>query len=422
MEPFTASRAGAWIETKLNNTVKHYDWGSPEWIPELMGLPNEDGSPWAELWMGVHPEGPSMALLAGEKPLLHELIARDTRRYLGDAASYGGLPFLFKILAAARPLSIQAHPDLARARAGFAEENRRGVALNAPNRNYKDPNHKPEILCALTPFTAMGGFREIREIGRLLEALNCPVLAPLLTGLNRASSAAEGLRDFLGALLGLGPEARGELTRRALALALEEAPAGFEAEWKYAAYFAELYPDDPAVIAPFYLNLFQLQPGEAVYIPSGVLHAYIHGLGVELMANSDNVLRGGLTPKHIDLPELSRILTWAPMKPEILHPTEAGPGLTAYNTPAREFRLFCLAGNMGPGTRGVSPSFPDRGPLIVLAVQGEARLRFRGAAATGELTLNRGESAFVAARQPGEELDIAGASTLYAAGIGASPA
>jgi mannose-6-phosphate isomerase len=267
----------------------------------------------------------------------------------------------------------------------------------------------------------MGGFREIKEIARLLEALNCPVLTPLLADLNGAASTAEGLRDFLTALLGLGPEARSELTRRVLSLASEQAPAGFAEEWKYTAYFAELYPDDPAVIAPLYLNLFQLQPGEAIYIPAGVLHAYVHGLGVELMANSDNVLRGGLTPKHIDLPELARILNWIPMKPEILHPTEAGPGLASYDTPAREFKLFRLAGNAAAPL-----SFPDRGPLIALAVQGEARLRFKGAAGAEELTLNRGESAFIAARQSGEDLDISGTFTLYAgssaAGLAAGPA
>jgi mannose-6-phosphate isomerase len=136
---------------------------------------------------------------------------------------------------------------------------------------------------------------------------------------------------------------------------------------------------------------------------------------VELMANSDNVLRGGLTPKHIDLPELTRILAWAPMKPEILHPTEAGPGLAAYNTPAREFKLFRLAGS-------APLSFPDRGPLIVLAVQGEARLRFSGGAGVEELTLKRGESAFIAARQSREELEITGASTLYAGSFAAGPA
>jgi mannose-6-phosphate isomerase len=401
---------------KLENTVKHYDWGSPEWIPGLLGLPNKEGKPWAELWMGVHPAGPSAAILAGESPLLSDLINQDPPRYLGEAASSGGLPFLFKVLAAGKPLSIQAHPDLVQARSGFAEENRRGLALNAPDRNYKDPNHKPEVLCALTPFTAMGGFREIRDIERRLEALDCPVLAPLLAGL-KGAEAATGLRECLTTLLSLGPDARRALTRRALALASEQAPDGFEDEWKYIACFAELYPDDPAVIAPLYLNLFHFQPGEAIYIPAGVLHAYICGLGVELMANSDNVLRGGLTPKHIDVPALASILHWVPMKPEIVHPKEAGPGLAVYDTPAREFRLFRVEGN-----RSAVLSFPERGPIVMLSVRGKARLRFRNSIAAEELTLNRGDSAFIAARQAGEGLDISGDCVLYAAGTGASPA
>jgi mannose-6-phosphate isomerase len=397
---------------KLNNTVKYYDWGSPEWIPDLLRQPNTDGKPWAELWMGVHPEGPS-ALAAGGLSL-PDLINQDLHHYLGEAASFGNLPFLFKVLAAGKPLSIQAHPDLAQARSGFAEENRRGLPLAAPNRNYKDANHKPEILCALTSFTAMGGFREIPEIVRRLDALNCPALRFPFAALKQVS-AAEALRDFLTALLGLDPEARRELTRRVRALPSEQGPVEFAGEWKYAAFFAELYPDDPAIIAPLYLNLFHLKPGEAVYIPAGVLHAYIHGLGVELMANSDNVLRGGLTPKHIDAPELTRVLNWVPMKPEILHPVEAGPGLSAYNTPAREFRLFYIEGN------GASHSLPGRGPVIALVTEGEARLRFKGGAGIEELALNRGESAFVSARRPGEELNISGAFTIYAAGTGEPP-
>jgi mannose-6-phosphate isomerase len=401
---------------KLENTVKHYDWGSPEWIPGLLDLPNKDRQPWAELWMGVHPAGPSAAILAGENPLLPDLINRDPSRYLGRAVSFGGLPFLFKVLAAGKPLSIQAHPDAAQARSGFAEENRRGLALNAPDRNYKDPNHKPEVLCALTSFTAMGGFREIKDIKRRLEGLDCPALAPLLADLKRAETAA-GLRGFLTALLSLEPDARKALTRRALALKSEQAPAGFEDEWKYTACFAELFPDDPAVIAPLYLNLFHLQPGEALYIPAGVLHAYVSGLGVELMANSDNVLRGGLTFKHIDVPALASILNWVPMKPEILCPEDAGPGLAVYDTPAREFRLFRIEGN-----RSAALSFPGAGPVIALALRGKALLRFGSGGGTEELTLNRGESAFIAARRTGEALEIFGDCTLYAAGTGASPA
>ncbi|MDR0602484.1 MAG: mannose-6-phosphate isomerase, class I, partial [Treponema sp.] len=158
---------------KLGNSVKHYEWGSPGYIPRLLGLDNSGGEPWAELWMGVHPGAPSRVLRGEEEIPLAELIAEDPALYLGKEAAerFGGLPFLFKLLAAGKPLSIQAHPNLAQAREGFERENRAGIALDAPVRNYRDPNHKPEIVCALTPFTAMFGFREPGEIRGLFRAV-----------------------------------------------------------------------------------------------------------------------------------------------------------------------------------------------------------------------------------------------------------
>jgi mannose-6-phosphate isomerase len=385
---------------KLDNTIKRYDWGSPEWIPRLLGLPNDGpepraepraepwAEPWAELWMGVHPEGPSK--LAVPPGLLPELIARDPERFLGaeTAKDFGGLPFLFKLLAAERPLSIQAHPNLAQARAGWERENSLGIPPGAPNRNYRDPNHKPELICALSPFTAMAGFREPEEIRSLLRLFGCPVLAPLLNALDAPSESAAGeapLRRFLEALFALGPEARLALGAHARGFVRGNPPPRYAEEWKLAAQFAELYPEDPALIAPLYLNLLTLQIGEAMHIPAGILHAYVRGFGAELMANSDNVLRGGLTAKHIDIGELSAILRFAPFKPEILRPAALGGSLEAYPSPFGEFSLYRLRG------RGAEAPFPLRGPAILLALEGEISI-------PGEnLRLKPGESAFVSA-------------------------
>jgi mannose-6-phosphate isomerase len=390
---------------KLKNPVKHYDWGSPEWIPRLLGLSNEGGEPWAELWMGVHPEGPS-ELVSGGPRLLPELIRQDPVRYLGEAVAreYGGLPFLYKLLAAARPLSIQAHPNRDQAKKGWA----RG------DRNYRDPNHKPEIICALTPFTAMAGFREPGEIRKRLAfgfargtSLQKAPLAPLLAALETPAPSSptadeDALRRFLAALFSLPPETRQALSDYVRTRALKDPSDEYAEEWKYAAHFAELYPGDPAIIAPLYLNLLTLKPGEAMNIPAGILHAYIHGFAVELMANSDNVLRGGLTPKHIDVAELTSILRFAPYKPEILRPSpgENTPGLSRYSSPFREFSLYRM-------TR--ETPFPVCGPAIVLVVEGELTIP------TENLVLKRGESAFIAA---GEPPVFSGDYTLYVAGTG----
>jgi mannose-6-phosphate isomerase len=284
---------------KLQNAIKPYDWGSPFFIPELLGLENSEGGPWAELWMGVHPGGPSMVRREGEAPLaLSRLIEEDPPLYLGPelAESRGGLPFLFKFLAAARPLSIQAHPSLNHAREGFERENRAGLPLAAPHRNYKDPNHKPELVCAISPFTALAGFREAGALGEFLAELfrESPGVYGEAPGLFADALARDGgeperLRAFLEALFTLSPETLGLLGARLR----ETGKRRDRAEWKLAGALAEAHPRDPGMLAPFYLNLISLSPGEALYLPPGILHAYIEGFALELMANSDNVLRGG---------------------------------------------------------------------------------------------------------------------------------
>jgi mannose-6-phosphate isomerase len=411
---------------KLNNTIKRYDWGSPKWIPELLGLSNDGGEPWAELWMGVHPEGPSeLAFPAGSvsdgSMLLSGLIGQDRARYLGEdvAGEFGELPFLYKLLAADRPLSIQAHPNLTQAKAGWERENSLGIPLKALNRNYKDANHKPEIICAITPFTAMAGFREPGEISKGLKAFGFPRLTSLLTALETGgdvrSDAAVGeqaLRRFLAALFALPAETRRALGEYARSRG-KDASGEYAEEWKYAGWFAELYPADPAIISPLYLNLINLKPGEAMNIPAGILHAYVYGFGIELMANSDNVLRGGLTPKHVDPGELTRILRFAPFKPEILSCGKNSPGLFRYPSPCREFSLYRMIGKGGISGEG-AVSFPLSCPAIVIVVEG--KLVITAACNGGKLSLKRGESAFIPPGNP--PLVFSGDYIAFIAGTG----
>ncbi|MDR3302920.1 MAG: mannose-6-phosphate isomerase, class I [Treponema sp.] len=387
---------------KLENQVKHYDWGDVDWIPSLLGKANPEKRPWAELWMGVHAEGPSQVDEGGRRVPLPALIEQAPRLYLGEAVerTFGTLPFLFKILAAGKPLSIQAHPDLAQAAAGYQRETEADIPLAAPNRNYKDANHKPEILCALTPFMAMCGFRHAAAIEQRMTAFAHTASGVLKTAFEALcvhlwnSDERAALRDFLKALLELPLD-----TRQALSAYAAATPPS-DRETRLVAHFAQLYPNDPAIIAPFYLNVIELRPGEAVYLPAGVLHAYISGLGVELMANSNNVLRGGLTPKYVDVAELLSILRFSAFKPQILTPQ----GIT-YQTPCREFALSVLRNDAG------ALSFSEQGPAIVIVTEGAALI----SCSNGEETcaLAQGEAAFIAAHD--QNVTISGTYTLYSA-------
>jgi len=404
---------------RLHNLIKNYDWGSPYFIPQFLGFPG-DGTPCAELWMGSHAGSPSRVELPDGFTGLGEFIARDVRRYLGEktAERYGSLPYLFKLLAAGKPLSIQAHPNPDQARRGFDLENGNGLAPDSPNRNYRDPNHKPEIVCALTPFTGMCGFREPREIGKLFAVFlgdNPPNVlregfAPLLLALETPDTAS-ALRSFLAMLFDISAAVREALTE--FVLRREEATGSKtgktlahepeDCEWELMRSFARQYPGDPAIIAPLYLNVFRLQPGEAVFLDAGVLHAYVHGFAVELMANSDNVLRGGLTPKHIDVPELMKVLDFSPLKPRILKP-EPVPCFT-YPVPCDEFSLTVMRGTDTPA------ALPLDGPSICIVTEGAASI-------DGDI-LQKGVSIFVPPPGPGEKrLILQGFYTMYIASIG----
>ncbi|MFJ8664088.1 mannose-6-phosphate isomerase, class I [Streptomyces sp. NPDC093795] len=379
---------------RLVNTVRPYAWGSTTAIPELLGIA-PSGEPQAEMWMGAHPGAPSRT----ERGSLNALIDADPVRELGPRSveKFGPrLPFLLKVLAAGAPLSLQVHPDLAQARAGHAAEEAADVPIDAPHRTYKDANHKPELICALTPFEGLCGFRTPAEAADLIAALGVDSLKPYVDLLHAHPEEA-ALREVLTALLTADPEEMAHTVAEATAAA--DRLGGAHAPY---ASLAHHYPSDPGVIAAMLLNRVRLQPGEALYLGAGVPHAYLDGLGVEIMANSDNVLRCGLTPKHIDVPELLRVVRFEPTDPTVLRPEASPSGEEVYDTPTDEFRLsrFARAEGAAP-THLTSPT-----PQILLAVAGRPK--------AGEVTLAPGESVFVPA---GETTELSGAGTIFRATV-----
>ncbi|MFF4457679.1 mannose-6-phosphate isomerase, class I [Streptomyces goshikiensis] len=381
---------------RLTNTIRPYAWGSTTAIPALLGV-EPSGEPQAEMWMGAHPGAPSRLDRGAGETTLPAVIAADPERELGAAAvaKFGPrLPFLLKLLAAGSPLSLQVHPDLAQARAGFADEEARGVPIDAGHRNYKDPNHKPELICALTPFSGLCGFRRPLEAAALLDGLGVDSLKPYVDLLHAHPEEA-ALREMLTAVLG-GDRAEMARTVNEVAAAAERLGGPYE---PYASLVHE-YPGDPGVIAAMLLNHVELQPGEAMFLGAGVPHAYLDGLGVELLANSDNVLRAGLTPKHVDVPELLRVVRFESGDPALLRPE--GDAEEVYETPTDEFRLSRFA--LAPG--GEPRVLPSGAPQILLCTAGSPK--------AGELTLAPGESVFVPA---GEKSELSGIGTVFRATV-----
>jgi mannose-6-phosphate isomerase len=363
----------------LRNPIQTYAWGSRTAIAELLGAAGPTPEPQAELWMGAHPKAPSRVDTGTGAQPLDRLIRDDPEAILGPGAArrFGAsLPFLFKVLAVAEPLSIQAHPDRAQAAEGFARENRAGLPIDAPQRNYRDPNHKPELICALSEFWALDGFRPAAAI-RLAVAALCPEsLKTLVDGLDgRPEDGA--IRDFFQGLMGLDERRRRAASAEAAVRAARGATDRAVCRWVLR--LAERYPGDVGVLAPAVLNLICLQPGEALFLPAGRLHAYLEGTGVEIMANSDNVLRGGLTPKHMDVAELLRVLRFEGRPAEVLRPVPAGLSGARYATPAEEFELWVLRVDPGRPWQG-----PDRGGVeILLCTRGEGRVRVQNGQETG---------------------------------------
>lgn len=298
---------------RLTGTIQHFDWGDTRFLPELLGA-EPDHRPWAELWLGTHPNGPTYL---------------DDGTTLGDFVEH--LPYLLKVLSAAEPLSLQAHPNTQQAVDGHA----RGI--------FPDANAKPELLCALTPFEALCGFRPDEATAALLREIGANHLAAIVA--ERGTGVAlhglyRGSVDPLPAI----EACRGN--RRP------------EADWVNR--LDALYPGEPSVAATLLLNYVTLQPGEALHLTAGNLHAYLHGSGVELMGASDNVLRGGLTRKHVDVDELLAVLDTSPLAQPVMHDTAGG---TRYDLP----EAGCSLRRLASGTTHTST-----GDEIALGMDGQA--------------------------------------------------
>lgn len=403
---------------QLDNVLRDYAWGSTTAIANLLGRPGS-GRPEAELWIGAHPDSPSVAHVPedGTDMPLDALIGRDPEHFLGagSVARFGPrLPFLAKVLAAAEPLSLQVHPSLEQARAGFARENDAGVPADAANRNYRDDNHKPEMIFALTPFEALCGFRPVAGTRQIVAHLvqcfdtaRIPVPA-VLAGLQEDLSGAgdgegEALQRAFRRLI-TGGEAVAEATAQVVSLLTSGAPlAPFQDELSTVVSLNGKYPGDAGVLISLLLNRISLRPGEAVYLPAGNVHAYLHGLGVEVMASSDNVLRGGLTPKFVDVPELLRTIDFQPVAVPMLHAERTVLDQELFRPPFEEFQLQRV--ELGPEDGPVP--LAQSGAAVVIVVSGAVYLD----SPKGDLELGRGGSAFLPAAEAPVNVHLAAGST-----------
>lgn len=392
----------------LTNAIQPYAWGSRSSIAALQGREPSD-QPEAELWMGAHPGAPSRLYRRAWATLL-DTIEADPVAELGDAVveAFGPrLPYLLKVLAADKPLSLQVHPTPEQARAGFDAEEARGVPRDAAERNYRDPYSKPELIVALTPFAGLCGFRAATELAALLDELAVPALQGFADTLAAAPDEVS-VRAMLAALL-RWPEAErtalvADVATRCSLLRQGSSPYGSTYAWT--ARVAVDYPGDTGVVVVLMLNLVLLEPGQAIFLQPRTLHAYLSGTGVEIMAGSDNVLRGGLTPKHIDVDELLALLDFTNGPLALTPTTPVGPGEDAWVTPTPEFRLSQIT--MSPGhTVEVSGAVPQ----ILLCTHGSVHLDD----GTGGQGIVSGQSVFVPASSPSVRATSAGGATVFRA-------
>jgi mannose-6-phosphate isomerase len=380
----------------LRNKVRPYAWGSRTVIAELQGRPIPTPHPEAELWMGAHPDDPSRVVDPdGVERSLLQLIEADPVGQLGAAYATrwaNRLPFLLKVLAADEPMSMQVHPSLAQARSGFDIEERAGVPRLAPNRNYPDPTAKPELVCALTEFHVLAGFRDAVRTLDLLTCLDAPDLKRY-TDLLAAEPDAAGLRALFTTWITLPSPMLDDLLPQVLdACVLHVKEHGdFDLECRTVLELGERYPGDPGVLAALLLNRLVLGPGEAVYLPTGNMHAYLRGTAVEILANSDNILRGGLTPKHVDVPELLRVVDFAHGDLAVLCGEPIAPHVLAYRTDTPEFELTRLEW-LGDNSSDVP--LRHAGPQVLICTDGAVSL---SSTAGATLHVRRGDSAWLPA-------------------------
>jgi mannose-6-phosphate isomerase len=402
----------------IRGAVRTYAWGSRTAIAEFTGRPAPTPHPEAELWLGAHPGDPARLEGAGGEISLLDAIAGDPDGELGPTVRerFGDvLPFLVKVLAADEPLSLQAHPSARQAVEGFEREDRAGVPVNSPVRNYRDCNHKPELLVALSDFAALAGFRPAARSVALMKALAVAGLDPYIALLADQSDAA-GLRALFTTWITAPQPDVDKLIPAVLEGAVSYIRSGateFAPEARTILELGERYPGDAGVLAALLLNRISLTPGEGIFLPAGNLHSYLHGVAMEVMANSDNVLRGGLTPKHVDVPELLRVLDFDPV-PDARVATHRDGLELVYDTPTAEFAASVLT--LDEDNLGHEVDVPSRhdGPQILVCTEGSVIAR----AKSDELRINRGEAAWVAADDGPIRVEASVPSRLFRATVG----
>ncbi|MFK3980986.1 mannose-6-phosphate isomerase, class I [Micromonospora sp. NPDC050397] len=388
----------------LHGPIRDYAWGSRTVIAGLQGRTVPTPGPEAELWLGAHPASPAMVHQGEARVSLLELLAAEPRRWLGDevlARFDGRLPFLMKLLAPEAPLSLQAHPNPEQARLGYAADQ---ALPPTAQRNYVDPYHKPEVLVAIAPFEALCGFRDPGVSAAVLEAFDIPALKPVVAALR---GGVDGLRDAVERLLSWPAVDRAGLVETVRGTDLGP---DFAAEQELVRWLAGWYPADPGVLVALLLNHVRLEPGMAIWMPAGNLHAYLRGAGVEIMAGSDNVLRGGLTPKHVDVPELLRVLRFEVLDDPLLAPVPVAPGVVGWRVPIDDFALHRVRLDAEVPQARLALT----GPRVVLGGSGSVRVRD----AAGEVTVEPGRAAISAA--DGGPLLFSGTGEVFVGSAGLS--
>lgn len=386
----------------LENPIRSFDWGSITALPELLGV-RPSGHPQAELWVGAHPGSPSR--LVGGGPTLDAYLAADPESLLGPVVTerFGDrLPYLLKILTVERPLSIQVHPTVPQAQAGYAADDAAQIPISAPNRRYRDRSHKPEMVVAVTSFEALLGFADPAVSAAVLADLAIPALTPVVDAL-----AAGSLRDAVGTVLALRDDAAAAVALDVTSIAAAAAGASDEGPFDLVARLAVDHPADRGILLALLMNHVQLTPGDAAFVPAGVPHAYLHGVAVEPQASSDNTLRAGLTSKHVDLDEVGKILRYEPDGVVRVSPQSTGPAHveSVYPVPADEFVL--TRWNLSAGTTQATIGGGHPVPWAVLVLSGSAQV----GVGSDAVTLGPGQAAFIPAT------DAAAKPTLHGSGI-----
>lgn len=371
---------------RLTGARQRYAWGSLTSIPDFLGQPCDD-EPFAELWFGAHPSAPS--LLADGRPL-SEFLAEDPQRRLGQGAlSVFGprLPYLVKLIAPASPLSLQVHPSTAQATVGFLDEEAAGIPLGAPHRRFPDDNHKPEMLYALEPFEAVAGFRTARRALAVLAGLDSALASDILDDL-RSDLGPAGIRAAFARLIDPTTRPTSEMVTATVAACEVRLAAGASPSVRADSIVSTLgraFPGDPGAVATLLMNPVSLRPGEVLFVPAGGVHCYLSGLAIEVMASSDNVLRAGLTTKHVDPSTVLDIVDWVAAPPVRIGSERVSADAEVFYAPVDDFALAVVTAAPGP------VAVPGRGPRLVMCIDGTVTASHLGES----LSLRRGQAAFV---------------------------